>query len=86
MKSRYLRAAVLFAATHLSAQSSPASIYAESFRQGSTRIVDEHFEIKLTPQDSTFRERVKDSHGADRYVFSIAPQGPEGIPKSQPGR
>jgi hypothetical protein len=60
------------------AQSTPASIYAESFRQGQTRIVENRFEIKLTPQDSTYRERIKDSHGADRYVFSVIPQGPEG--------
>jgi hypothetical protein len=60
------------------AQSTPASIYAESFRQGQTRIVENRFEIKLTPQDSTYRERIKDSHGVDRYVFSVIPQGPEG--------
>ena len=60
------------------AQSSAAPLYAESFRQGSTRIMEEHFEVKLTPQDSTYRERVKDSHGVDRYSLSITPQGPEG--------
>jgi hypothetical protein len=78
MKFHFLKVAVLFAATHLAAQSAPAPIYSESFRQGSTHIVEEHFEVKLTPQDSTFRERVKDSRGADRYIFSITPQGPEG--------
>jgi hypothetical protein len=78
MKLCSLRALVLFAAAPLAAQSAPALIYAESFRQGSTHIVDEHFQIKLTPQDSTFRERIKDSHGADRYILSITPQGPEG--------
>ncbi|MFZ0319589.1 MAG: hypothetical protein WAL56_10725 [Candidatus Sulfotelmatobacter sp.] len=73
-------ALVLCAGTHLLAAQSavPTPIFAESFRQGSTRIVEEHFEVKLTPQDSVFRERVKDSHGVDRYIFSITPQGPEG--------
>lgn len=56
----------------------PVSLYAESFRQGSTHIIEDHFEAKLTPQDSEYRERIKDSHGADRYTFSIIPLGPEG--------
>ncbi|HVI07491.1 MAG TPA: hypothetical protein VND65_04270 [Candidatus Binatia bacterium] len=60
------------------AQSNPATVYAESFRQGSTQIVGEKFEVKLTPEDREYRERVKDSHGADRYVLSIVPEGPEG--------
>jgi hypothetical protein len=64
--------------TQSTAQSTPVPIYAESFRQGQTRIMENRFEVKLTPRDSTYRERIKDSHGADRYVFSIIPQGPEG--------
>jgi hypothetical protein len=59
-------------------QSAPASIYAESFRHGATSITEGQFEVKLTPKDRTFRERIKDSHGVDRYVFSIVPQSPEG--------
>ncbi len=62
----------------LFAQSTPAPVYAESFRQGSTRIVENRFEVNLTPKDSIFRDRIKDSRGADHYVFSIIPQGPEG--------
>jgi hypothetical protein len=69
---------LLFIATYSVAQSPPAPVYAESFRQGSTHIIEQHFEVKLTPQDSTYRERIKDSRGADRYLFSFAPQGPEG--------
>jgi len=78
MKLRLLAPVVLLLAISLPGQSVPAVIYAESFRQGSTRIIDEQFEVKLTPQNPTFRERIKDSHGADRYVFSILPLGPEG--------
>jgi len=55
-----------------------APVYAESFRQGSTQIVEESFEVRLTPHDPVYRERIKDLHGADRYVFSVVPQGPEG--------
>jgi hypothetical protein len=56
-------------------------MYVESFRQGTTHIVEDHFDVKLSPQDSTFRERIKDTHGTDRYVFSIEPLGPLGDTK-----
>ena len=59
------------------AQSVP-TIYAESFRKGSTRITEEKFEAKLTPDSATYRERIKDSRGNDRYELTITPQGPEG--------
>jgi hypothetical protein len=78
MKLRLLVPLALATAIHLFAQATPAPIYAESFRQTSTRIVEERFEVKLTPKDSVFRERIKDSHGADHYLFSITPRGPEG--------
>jgi hypothetical protein len=78
MKFRLLIAMVLCAGVRVSAQSPPTPIYAESFRQGSTRIIEEQFEVKLTPEDSSYHERIKDSRGADHYVFSIVPRGPEG--------
>ena len=62
----------------LTAQAAPPVVYMESFRQGPTRITEESFEVKLDPRNSTYRERIKDFHGNDRYEFSIAPQGPEG--------
>ena len=83
MNSRLLLPITLCAATHLFAQSPPApvapiSIYAESFRQGPTRIVEERFEVKLSPKEPIYRERIKDSNGADRYILLILPRGPEG--------
>ena len=69
---------MLFLALPVAAQSPANSVYTESFRRSSTHIVEEHFEVKLTPQDPVYRERIKDSNGADRFVFSITPQGPEG--------
>lgn len=57
---------------------SASTIYAESFRKGATRITEESFEAKLSPQSATYRERIKDSRGNDRYELTIAPQGPEG--------
>ncbi len=62
----------------LLAQSAAAPIYAESFRQGGTRVTEDHFDLQLTPQNPSFRERIKDSHGADRYLLTLTPQGPEG--------
>jgi len=61
-----------------SAQSTSPTVYAESFRKGSTHITEEKFEAKLTPADPTYREPIKDSAGNDRYELTITPQGPLG--------
>jgi len=58
--------------------SPPTTIYAESFRKGATSIIEDKFEVKLTPDNATYRERIKDSAGNDRYELTIVPQGPEG--------
>jgi len=75
--------AALFAgsASSLCAQQAPPVMYAESFRQGATHIIEDHFEAKLTSQDSSYRERIKDSRTVDRYAFSIEPVGPLGDTK-----
>jgi hypothetical protein len=78
---RLLAPLTLCVAMPLAAQSPPSTAYAESFRQGTGRIVEESFEAKLTPQDAVYRERIKDSRGADRYAFSILPRSPEGDTK-----
>lgn len=63
----------------LFAQSSPAApVYVESFRRGETHVVEDSLDVKLTPQDSAYRARIKDSYGNDRYVFTILPRMPEG--------
>jgi hypothetical protein len=56
----------------------PATIYAESFRKGSTQVSEEKFEATLSRQNPTYRERIKDSRGNDRYELTITPEGPEG--------
>lgn len=78
MKVRRLTPMILFAAMPLAAQSTATVVYAESFRHGVTQVVEESFEAKLTPQNSVYRERIKDAHGDDRFVLSILPRGPEG--------
>ena len=59
-------------------QDARSTMYAESFRQGSVRITEETFETKLSPQNATYREFIKDSRGNHRYELIITPQGPEG--------
>jgi hypothetical protein len=81
MKLRHLLLIILCATMRLSAQSAVTEVYAESYRQGSTRVIEESFEVKLTPQDALYRERIKDLRGNDRYAFSIIPLGPEGDTK-----
>jgi hypothetical protein len=72
-------AGMILAAPLLAQSTAPGSmIYAESFRQGSTRITEESFETKLNPENPTYRELIKDSRGADRYELTVTPHVPEG--------
>jgi hypothetical protein len=68
----------LMLALPLLAQTTPPTIYAESFRQGEGRVTEDRFEAKLTPENATYRELIKDSYGNNRYELRITPQGPEG--------
>ena len=68
---------VMLVAATASAQNAP-TIYAESFRKGATKVTDHKFEAKLTPDNATYREMIKDSYGKDRYELTIAPEGPAG--------
>ncbi len=65
-------------AVPLLCQSAVPTIYADSFRQGTTRITEEVFDARLTPDNATYRERIKDSSGNDRYELTITPQALEG--------
>jgi len=66
----------LFVATAFG-QSAP-TIFAESFRKGTTQISGDKFEAKLTPEDANYREIIKDSYGKDRYELTVSPEGPAG--------
>ena len=81
MRSRLLVPIVVTVALCLAAQSTAPTVYTESFRQGDAHVVEESFEARLNTQDPIYRERIKDSHGADRYAFSIIPRVPEGDTK-----
>ena len=41
-------------------------------------ITEESFETKLTPENATYRELIKDSRGGDRYELTVTPYVPEG--------
>jgi len=70
--------AVFFVTVPVSSQNGPPTVYAESFRHGSTRITEEGFDLKLTPENASYHEMVKDSQGKDRYELTIAPVMPGG--------
>jgi hypothetical protein len=59
-------------------QSDSPTMYAESFRQGSIQITEEAFVTKLSPQNASYRERIKDSRGEDRYELTVTPHVLEG--------
>jgi hypothetical protein len=75
---RYGVCLFMLVASILSAQSTDPTLYAESFRKGSTQIIEDKFEVKLNPGDPRYRERIRDSAGNDRYELTITPQGPPG--------
>ncbi len=75
---KYSVVPILILVAAATAQSPSPTIYAESFRKGSTHITEDKFEARLTPANSNYRERVKDSAGNDRYELTIMPQGPVG--------
>jgi len=62
-------------------QGSPPAIYAESFRHGATQVTEDTFDVKLTPQNASYHQSVKDSQGKDRYELTITPQMPGGDDK-----
>ena len=78
---RYVSRPVQEGAPPPAPQTAPAVFYAQSFRQGPTRITEDAFEARLDPQNPVYKERIKDTHGADRYLFTILPRGPEGEAK-----
>jgi hypothetical protein len=78
MKPTLIAAILLLCGAAAYAQKPPAAVYAESFRRGATHITAASFEVKLTPQNSVFFDRIKDTYGSDRYLITIVPEIPEG--------
>ena len=78
MKFSALPIILLLIAVPVIAQTPAPTVYAESFRKGVTHIIEDRFEARLSPADPTYRERIKDSAGNDRYELTVMPQGPVG--------
>lgn len=78
MKHAYPVLCLFALAGLLYAQGTPPTVYAESFRKGTTSVTEDSFAAKLSPANPTYRERIKDSNGNDRYELTITPQIPEG--------
>jgi hypothetical protein len=60
------------------AQNSPHTVYAESLRRGATSITEDKFELKLTPDNPSYKQRLRDSSGAERFELTITPKIGEG--------
>jgi hypothetical protein len=67
----------------LAAQSASPTFYAETARKGPTRITEDKFDIKLTPDNANYKQRLKDSMGAERYELTINPKISEGEGKDK---
>ena len=76
--TRSLLLLLVLAAAARAQSAPPRTIYSESFRKGETRITEDSFEAKLTPASPTYRERIQDAAGRDRYELTLNPQIPEG--------
>ncbi|HET9409973.1 MAG TPA: hypothetical protein VFO39_22240 [Candidatus Sulfotelmatobacter sp.] len=63
------------------AQAAQKTVYVESFRHGPAQVTETSFEVDLTGQNAAYKQSIKDSHGNERYLISILPQGPEGDSK-----
>lgn len=55
-------------------QTQSTFVYVESFRKGSTRVIEQSMEVDLDPHNSTCEIRVKDQSGKNRYSFGCVPQ------------
>ena len=69
---------IVLMAAIAAAQNSPPTVYAESFRKGPTRITYDKFDIKLTPDNPSYKQRLRDASGAERYELTMTPKIGEG--------
>lgn len=61
-----------------SAQNPSPTLYAESIKRGPTHIAEDKFEIKLDPNNASYKEQLRDSSGNERYELTIIPKIPLG--------
>jgi len=75
--------AILLFAAGIDAQNPAPTFYAESFRKSPVRITEDKFEIKLTVDSPSYKQRIRDSGGAERFELTITPKRPEGGANNQ---
>jgi hypothetical protein len=75
--------AALLTPISVRAQNAPPTVYAESFRRTPIRITEDKFEIKLTIENPSYKQRLRDSTGAERFELTITPKRPVGGSNNQ---
>jgi hypothetical protein len=70
--------AVLLSPAFVHAQDSAPNFYAESFRRTPIRITEDKFDVKLTVDNPSYKQRLRDSTGAERFELTITPKRPQG--------
>ena len=67
-------ACILISLTSAQNYNASPTIYAESLRKGPTRATQEEpFEVKLTSENPSYKQRVRDATGTERYELTINP-------------
>ena len=75
-------AALLFGGSVVAQTPAPA-FYAESFRKTPIRVAEDKFEVKLTADNSTYKQRIRDSSGGERFELTMTPRRPQGGANNQ---
>jgi len=65
----------------VSAQNPQPTVYAETPRKGTTRVTEESLQVNLTAEDPTYKQRIHDSSGTERYELTVTPRIHEGDTK-----
>ncbi len=75
--------AVVLFPSFITAQNPAPAFYAESFRKTPIRITEDKFDVKLTVDNPVYKQRLRDSSGAERLELSLTPKRPEGGANNQ---
>jgi hypothetical protein len=67
----------------IAAQNPAPAFYAESFRKTPIRITEDKFDVKLTIDNPSYKQRLRDSTGTERFELTITPKRPEGGASNQ---
>lgn len=74
----FVSSSALVVSSFAIAQDPPPAFYAESFRKSPIRIAEDKFEVKLTTDNPTYKQNLRDSTGVERFELKITPTRPEG--------